>query len=246
MEETEITYPCKTVEMLLATLIIVKSFREDIDVFEAMRSIWNLDFADALESRADNALTNLVGVNHRTRLRESTDRVMDVKKKAKRALYIFKIHVMDDFDKVEAAEILNQLGYNRYYDDAQNDNQESLMNLLNGFRIAMNDGLREKITGVGITPGYIDTIIGFGPEFQQANIEQEKMKNYWNEPSREASREYQSIYKEIIRICKVGAALFNDDPEKRDRYIFSRVVAKVSSGRTGQETEPDVEAAAEE
>ncbi len=247
MEETEINYNYETVDMLLATLIIVKAFRDNIDFFEAMRTIWNPDFADALEERTENALTNLVGVNHKIKLKQATNRVMDILKDARTDLYSFKVHVKADFGKEEAAEILDQLGYNRFYRDIQDkNNQENLMSMLNNFRNVMNDGLKEKIVAVGINPGFIERISGYAPEFQQANIEQEKLKNFWNQPSQEASREYKSIYGEIIRICKIGAAIFKDDPEKRDLFIFSRVVAKVSSGRTSQETEPDAEAPAEE
>lgn len=57
---------------------------------------------------------------------------------------------------------------------------------------------------------------------------------------------YKSIYKEIIRICKIGAAVFKEDPEKRDLFIFSRVLAKVNAGRSGKEEEPDAEAPAME
>ena len=247
MEDNELNYHCATVDMLLATLIIIKSFREDIDVFQAMRTIWNPDFADALEERTENALTNLVGVNHKIKLKQATNRVTDILKDAKTDLYSFKVHVNADFGKEEAAEILDQLGYNRFYRSIQDGNkQESLMSMLNNFRNVMNDGLKERIVAVGINPEYIERISGYASEFQQANIEQEKLKNFWNQPSQEASREYKSIYGEIIRICKIGAAIFKDDPEKRDLFIFSRVVAKVSSGRKSQESEPDVEAPAEE
>ena len=247
MENTEIIYKCETVDMLLATLIIVKAFRDNIDVFETMRTIWNPEFADALEGQAEDALSNLVGVDHKIELKQSTNRVMEILKNAKTDLYSFKVHVNADFDKDEATEILDQLGYNRFYRSVQDDNnQESLMSMLNNFRNVMNEGLKEKIVAVGINPGFIERISGYAPEFQQANIVQEKLKNYWNVPSQEARREYNSIYREIIRICKIGAAVFKDDPEKRDLFIFSRVVAKVSSGRTRQEEEPDAEAPAEE
>jgi hypothetical protein len=40
--------------------------------------------------------------------------------------------------------------------------------------------------------------------------------------------------------------VFKDNPEKRDHYIFSKVVAKVSSQRKAREEKPDAEAPAEE
>lgn len=246
MEDTELNYHCATVDMLLATLIIVKFFRDDIDVFEAMRSIWNPEFADTLDNRADDALTNLVGVDHQIKLKKATKRMTDVKDNAKTDLYNFKVHVTHDFSREETAEILDQLGYNRYYKDVQQNDQESLMSMLNNFKNVMNAGMKEKFVAVGINPEYIDRISGYAEEFQQANVAQEKLKNYWNVPSQEANREYRSIYGEIIRICKIGAAVFKDDPEKRDRYIFSKVLAKVTSQRNAREEEPDAEAPAEE
>ena len=246
MEDNDFNYNCATVDMLLATLIIVKSFREDIDVFQAMRTIWNPEFADTLENRADDALTNLVGVDHQIKLKKATKRVTDVKDNAKIDLHNFKVHVIHDFGREEAEGILDQLGYNRFYKDVQQNDQESLMSMLNNFKNVMNDGLKEKIVAVGLNPGYIDKISGYAEEFQEANVEQEKLKSYWNEPSQEANRKYRSIYGEIIRICKIGAMIFKDDPEKRDRYIFSKVVARVSSQRKAREEEPDAEAPDEE
>jgi len=40
----------------------------------------------------------------------------------------------------------------------------------------MNDGMKEKVVAVRLNPGYIDKISGYAKEFQQANVEQEKLK----------------------------------------------------------------------
>ena len=107
----------------------------------------------------------------------------------------------------------------------------------------MTEDLRTLVTSEGINPGFIDRIIGYAPEFQEANLAQEELKNTWNEPSIEARKEIQKIYDEIIKICKIGRIIYRDNPEMRDRFTFSKVLAKVSSNRTARKEEEDREAA---
>ena len=241
------SYPYKTVEMLLGSNVVTKDFKTYIHHFTPVRTPWNDGFADSMIQRTEDALSNLVGVDHRGKLRDSTDRVNEIRDNAKADLYIFKINILGDFEKEVAEEILTKLGYNRYYKDVmENDDQESLMSLLNNFKSSMTEDLKKLVTSEGINPVHIDKIIGYAPEFQEANLKQEELKNHWNEPSTEASREFQSIYEETIRICKVGRIIFRDNPELRDRFTFSKVMAKISANRAARKEEEDREAAEDE
>jgi hypothetical protein len=241
------SYPYKTVEMLMGVNVIGKNFMGTVDHFKPIRTDWNEEYADSLIRRSDDALSELVGVDHRTELRQSTKRVEDLLDKAKAELHIFKINVLADFEENVAEEILNQLGYKRYYQDVvDNDDQESLMNLLNNFNNSMTEDLRKLVTSNGISPEQIDKIIGYAPKFQEANLKQEELKNHWNEPSIDARRECQSLYDETIKICKVGRIIFRDNPEMRDRFTFSKVMSKISADRSAKEKEEEREAREDE
>ncbi len=244
MDNFKTSYSHDTVDMLLTNSIIAKEFKANIHHFSPVRTPWNEEYADNLIIRNDNALSNLVGVDHRGELRESTERVEKIMDYAKAALRVVKTNVMGDFDDEVAEEILTKLGYNRYFGDViQNNDQESLMSLLNNFRNSMTDELRKLITSGGTRSEYIDQIIGYAPEFQEANVTQEEMKVHWNEPSIEARREFQSLYDEVIRICKIGKIIFRDNPEMRDRFTYSKVMAKVTGKRASRKEEEDREAA---
>ena len=243
MKNFKTSYSHKTVDVLLTSNVIGKDFKAHIDSFSPIRTDWTVEYADSLINRSEDALSNLLGVDHQGELRESTKRVREIMDNAKADLHNFKVNVMDDFEDEVAEEILTKLGYNRYYEEAYNDDQESLMSLLNNFKNSMTEDLRKLVTSEGISPGFIDQIIVYAPEFQEANLAQEELKNHWNEPSMEARREFQAIYDEIIKICKIGRIIYRDNPEMRDRFTFSKVLAKVSSNRVARKEEEDKEAA---
>ena len=241
------SYPYKTVDMLMGANVVAKNFKTYVHHFSPVRTPWNVDFADSMIQRTEYALSDLVGVDHRGKLRDSSDRVTEIRNNAKADLHIFKTNVLGDFEEEVAEEILTKLGYNRYYKDVvDSNNQESLMSLLNNFKNSMTEDLKNLVTSGGTNPLHIDKIIGYAPEFQEANLAQEELKNNWNEPSMENSREFQSIYEEIIRICKVGRIIFRDNPEMRDRFTFSKVMSKLNADRAARKEEENREAAEDE
>jgi len=247
MENFNLSFSHKIVDVLLTSNVILKDFKTNIGSFSPVRTPWNSDFADGMIQRSEDALSDLVGVDHRGELRDSTTRVGQIMDNAKADLHIFKVNVLVDFKGSAAEEILTKLGYNRYYKDvADNNDQESLMSLLNNFKNSMTGDLRKLVTSNGISAGHVDKIIGYAPEFQEANLKQEELKNHWNEPSIDGRREIQSIYDETIRICKVGRIIFRDNPEMRDRFTFSKVMAKVSANRASRKEEEDRESAEDE
>ena len=244
MDTFKTSYSHDTVDMLLTNSIIAKDFKANIHHFSPIRTPWNEGYAEDLIIRNDKALSDLVGVDHRGELRESTTRVERIMDNAKADLRVVKTNIRGDFDGEVAREILTKLGYSRYFDDViQNNDQESLMSLLNNFRNSMTDELRALITSGGTRSEFIDQIIGYASEFQEANVAQEELKVHWNEPSIEARKEFQSLYDEVIRICKIGRIIFRDNPEMRDRFTYSRVMAKVTGNRAARKEEEDREAA---
>ena len=247
MENFSLSFSHKIVDVLLTSNVILKDFKANIGYFSPVRTPWNSDYADGMIQRSDDALSDLVGVDHRGKLRDSTERVVAIMDAAKADLHIFKVNVLADFDDPVAEEILTKLGYNRFYKDVvDNNDQESLMSLLNNFKNSMTEDLRKLVTSNGISSEHVDKIIGYAPDFQEANLKQEELKNHWNEPSIDARREIQAIYDETIRICKVGRIIFRDNPEMRDRFTFSKVLAKVSANRAGRKEEEDRESAEDE
>ncbi|MFP4622201.1 MAG: hypothetical protein ACLFM7_12885 [Bacteroidales bacterium] len=247
MENFNLSFSHKIVDTLLTSNVILKDFKAYIGYFSPVRTPWNVDFADSMIQRSEVALSDLVGVDHRGELRDSTDRVVKIMDDAKADLYIFKVNVLVDFETAVAEEILTKLGYSRYYKEVVDKyDQESLMSLLNNFKNSMTEDMRKLVTGNGISSEHVDKIIGYAPAFQEANLTQEELKNHWNEPSIEGRHEIQAIYDETIRICKVGRTIFRDNQEMRNRFTFSKVMAKVSANRAGRKEEEDRETAEDE
>ena len=74
MSNSETSIPHKIVDTLLTANIIAKDFSTYVDAFSPMRSDWTAAYAVQLSQRRDDALSDL-GVDHRAKLRKSTDRV---------------------------------------------------------------------------------------------------------------------------------------------------------------------------
>lgn len=232
------TYHYKDIVMLIAAGMVLKHFRDNLEELSVLRSDWNQKYADDLDQRINEIWENHIREDYRSDLREATDRVMEVSEAARKDLYFFKVQVESDFDKEVAESILTNLGFSRYYRSARQNNQESLMGLLYAFQTGMTPELRILITGNGITEQTVDRIISYAEDFKQANQLQEHLKYNWYVPTREARKEMEEIYEEVIKICKIAAAYYSDNPPKKRLFIFSRLANSTNvPGTKEKETE---------
>lgn len=232
------SYKFKHVDMLLAVLVILKSLRDNIEELSAFRKEWTLAFVDDLILRTKEAMRKYLGVDYRSDLREATGRVQEIVATARRDLNLLKVQIKADFNDQEADNILTKLGYSRYYKAVQQNDQESLMNLLYGIQSAMDDGVRDLLISRGSNEELIDRLPGYASALEQANLDQEGLKGMWHVPSKEARMEFQSIYEEAIRICKLAYAYYSGNPLKQPLFSFSRVVRNVNSRNTSGKEEP--------
>jgi len=142
-----------------------------------------------------------------------------------RDLGFVKTQIETDFGK-DANEILKKLGLTK---DIHKLNQEGLIELLNSFKKGMTDTLKTEITQKGTNPVLIDTIIGYASQLQKANLDQESQKTSTLEISQEAVDTFNSIYNEVVGICKIASKFYQDDRLKKDQFTFGKVVKKMGT-----------------
>ena len=226
-------YSYKDVDMLTATKIVAENFKSNIGELSGVRSDWTEQYATDLVVRIGQTIETHLGIDTKKDLRDATSGLSSIQVVAKRDLSFFKTQIDDDF-KAQAAtrdEILNTLGFSKHLRNVQKGNQEALVQLLYAFKKNMTDQLRDQITDKGLSATLIDNIIGYASNFNDANTSQEGLKLSTKEISKEVADVFNSIYDEIIGICKKVSNYYQFDAVKKEQFTFSKVISNLGSAR---------------
>lgn len=228
---TTTTYNVKNVEMLLAAKTIVQSLSANLAQLSTARSTWTEAYVAELEAKINDALENYLGLDKKKELRQATVTLTDIQDPALRNLSFLKTQLEVDFG-TQAAEITKTLGYQQNLPGAQQGNQEALIQLLYTFKQNMTEELKTQIVEKGTNPALIDNIRGYADTLQQANTTQETLKETTKELSEEATTLFNTIYEEIIGICKIAANFYHNEPLKKQQFTFRKVIANMNAGQS--------------
>jgi len=112
-------------------------------------------------------------------MREATQVVAGIQKNALSDLVDFKVQLVEDFksNKTRRDELLTRLGFTANLKDAQNNDQQALIELLLKFKQNMTPAIQAEITAKGISAALITTIIGYADVLKNSNITQETLKS---------------------------------------------------------------------
>lgn len=231
-------YSYSDVDMLMAAKTIGLSFKANISELSITRTDFTEEYADALLDRIDNAIENYLGVDVKKSLRDATAALTAIQIPAKRDLSYFKTQIDDDFkdDNAKKTEILRTLGFLDHLKSVQNGGQEALLNLLFAFKTNMMDSLKAEITSKGMAPALIERIINYADTFKQANAAQENFKETTKELTQEITNSFNSIYDEMIGICKKASNFYQYEPLKKEQFTFSKAIANLSAARKTSNT----------
>lgn len=130
---------------------------------------------------------------------------------------------------------MKQLGLTK---DIHKLNQEQLIELLLAVKKGMTDQLKADMIAKGTNPVLIDSIIGYASQLQEANLSQEGLKSSTKEVSQEAVDAFNAIYDEVMGICKIASKIYQDEPLKKEQFIFSKVVKKMGAPKGKDEDPP--------
>lgn len=235
---TKRNYRYSNVHMCLAALIITESFNQNLSALSDIRTNWTPEYAANLKVKIEEAVKKYLGIDPKKGLRDASRMLFALMEPAKDDLSMFKVQLKGDFkeEKEKIQEILTNLGITKNHREVQKNNQEALIDLLFAFQLNMTEPLKADISSKGMNPVLIDRISGYTLNINNANINQEGLKETTKEITDESTIALNAIYDEVIKICKIAVKRFKNEPLKKEQFTFSKVVANMSPTKKPVET----------
>lgn len=224
-------YKFKDVDMLTASSTIVESAIAQKALLQSKRSNWADPFFEDLKTRIDTALNVHLGIDSAKEMRMATIAVKGIQAMAIKDLAEAKVQLSEDFktDKLLRNELLTQLGFSTYHKAAQNKDQEALVSLLYRFSTNLTPTLKAQIIGKGMAESTLDKISAYAVTLKNANVGQEGFKVSRKVISAAAFNEFNSIYNEIISICKIASKFYKDQPAVQGMFNFTKVSSAINA-----------------
>jgi len=228
-------YKGKDVDMLTACGTIIEQAIIHKATIVAKRANWADPFLPDLQTRIKDAFPNFLGIDNAEQLRESTQILIGIQTNALRDLAEFKVQITEDFksNRKRRDEILNKLGFTAHHKDAQNKDQEALIELLTKFQKNMTTPLQTEITNAGMAASLITAIIGYANVLKNSNITQETMKGSRKVISQAAVTEFNAIYNAVISVGRISANFFKTNKAIQDKFSYAKTLGGMN------QTKPD-------
>jgi len=226
-------YNFKDVDMLLASKTIVGSLNANLADLSMVRTNWTQVYVDQLSIKIDDSIENYLGLDKKKELRDATANLSSIQTPAIRDLSFLKTQIEVDFEneKHKKKNILKTLGFDKNLRKARLSDQEALIELLYAFKKGMKESLKNDIVEKGTNPELIDRIISYAGQLKQANVSQETKKETTKAVSEEATKAFNSIYDELIGICKIASSFYQYDPLKKKLFTFGKVISNMNATR---------------
>jgi len=237
------SYSYKHVDMLITARTVCDNFSDHESELKAVNTAWENPFISDLRQRIDDAIHHHLGIDPNKDLKLATQEVVDLQAKALKDLKIFRLLLTSMYakDTVRKNWLLDTLGFDNSYVDARTGDQESLIEVLYKFKKNLSSTLETELAAKGISQSMIDDIRGYADPLKNANVAQEGLKLQSKRVSADAIAEFNSIYAEVITICRLGNNLFDDQPLKRSKFAFSRLVNALGRSVSKEQKKEQVE-----
>ena len=219
------SYSTKDVDMVIAAETIINSAIANKTYLQTKRSTWADPFFQNIKTQINTAVQTHLGVDNAQQLRQATQVVVAIQANALKDLAEIKIQIIEDFKETptQQVEILNQLGFTSYHKEAQNRDQEALINLLYQFKSNLSPTLKTEIVNKGTAEQSLDAIITYANTLKDSNILQEGTKGTRKQTTQEAIIEFNSIYNKVVSITKIASKFFKDNPALKQQFSFAKV-----------------------
>jgi len=230
---TQRAYSYKDVTMLVACQTIAENFKAHKEEIIAIRSIWADPFISTFETRINKAITSYLGLDPRQELKTATLAVTQVQEAALKDLSFLKVQIEADFvaDKVRLTSLLDGLGYYSYWVMARQKDQQALIQLLYQYRSSLTKAAKTELVAKGINEPLLNRISAYADTLRKANVTQETLKGSSREITEAGTLEFNAIYDQVMVICKICAKIFYDNPQVKDKFIFSKIAKNMVPAR---------------
>lgn len=231
-------YRGKDVDMLIASSTLIENAILNKTFLQTKRSNWTDAFYTAIQTQITTALEEHLGVDSAKQLRQSTQVLTSIQKQALKDLAEIKVQIVEDFknDTIKQTEILTQLGFTTYHKEAQNGDQESLVQLLYKFKTNLTDALKTEIVAKGTAEAILTQTATYADTLKNADITQETFKGTKKEITTAGINAFNTIYDQVISIGKIATKFYKEEPIKRDLFSFSKINKTLSAQKLSQAT----------
>lgn len=225
----KLLFNCSHESMLMGAYKAAEAGKLNSNELQIAQENWTVEYFSDFQVRVNDVSVRFLGEDYRQLVKRETSWVYASMEKAKNWLRVVRNQIEVHFDDDE--QILDALGYSKYWSKiSKNEDQEQMVGLLETFRRHIKEYMplfQEK----GMSMKVLEMIVGFASELKTADRRQEIAKDTSKERTAEAYEHFNAIYKEAIGICKIGQAVFHDDPIKRDMFTFSKILEKMDNRR---------------
>lgn len=226
-------FRCTYEELILVLRVLVNNCIDNLTDIVKEKPKYKEPFFQDMMQRIDDIDVKYLGVDSAADMRKATANLYSIMSPAKDDFTKFQKNIYSDFnkDKAKADEILNTLGFNKYYSSAvHNGNQENMSTLLKQFVKYLTPELEAVIVGKGMNLELITRIKGYAATMPQANTTQEDTKIKRPEITSEAVNAFNDIYDDAMAAIDVVKDIFKKDKVKKDLFSFSKVLKNIRGG----------------
>ncbi|MCL5030279.1 MAG: hypothetical protein M1480_14805 [Bacteroidetes bacterium] len=228
-------FHCTNSELITVSELIISNAEDNKTNIVAKRPKMADPYFPDQNTRVLAAKDKYIGLDSAKNMRTATTVLNSIMKTAKDDLSEFNTDLAVDYkkDKTKLNEILNTLGFNKYYNSVTHNNQKGTLDLFAQFKKNLTAELEADIIDKGMSTDLITRIKGYADSLDNANLTQESAKGKRPEITDEAVTELNEIYHEIIAMCIVCQKIFKDDDAKKNLFVFSKVLASLRGGNHG-------------
>jgi hypothetical protein len=230
-------YPYPLYVTLQGELIIIRNYMELQPNFSARNPDMTVAYGQEIETRINQAIISFTTDKKQEQKAATRDiKAIIAESKVKLSDLFTDIAVVFRSDKPKVDILKNELGYTRFNRKANENVQEAIIQYL--FTFADNlPAYRSELTEKKIPDSRLDEIIKLAQECKNANITQELSKSKSRQLTAEQQAEVNTLYTEVMAICRLGKSIFRQDKEKWQLFNFKSVIEAFGGTRTKKEEE---------
>jgi len=228
-------YPSSTLGLLLGTHSILDNIGLYIDRFTASNSTltekWRTDFLTRL-----GTIEKTLGVDSFLDKKQSEQTIVQTGEQ----LIVKAIRLKDD---MEFPYTNNISRYNLLTSSLGLDNIKSTKSRSKLYSTSMSyeeniGGFRTELTGLGVNATLIDDVLALATKFKDDYKALESNHNRAISTTDEQQTELNSIYTDIMAVCKLGQSIFSKEPNISKLFTFSQVKKKYVTPRKSKKVTP--------
>ena len=218
-------------DMLTAASTVVEHAIDNKEFLIQKRVQWADPYFADLKLRISNDFTSCLGIDPKKLLRSATATLTRVQEDALTDLSDFQVQLKEDFksDELLKNELLTSLGFTSWFSKAKRKNQAALINLLLKFKSTLDGTARDVLLDAGYSAELLDKICGYANVLNEANTSQETLKGSSKEPTEEAVKELNAVYREVIGLAKIARRFFIKDKVKAELFNFKKIMKQQHS-----------------